>query len=663
MLWNARYSDNANPESIPVQTGSPKTTYTTLSLFYGPWDDYGNTDPWSFWQYASTVSIPGFNAVDATVDGNVSHGDIEYIRNYLAPAVWWHNSSGDWSTLANWNSGQAPVVPVTPADQATPYSTGSLPIARLPGAAGTGPTSGQYDTVILERPNANIVVTLSSGTHNIRKLYMRETLNLNGGSLTINYNPAYRADNSADVRHAGPISAQFSGPVTLGNTASLSVHTLQVDAGQVFTLSGGTLICNTIHLMPAALSPARMLISGDLTLNPLANATAVVRNGAGTGNSGFIDLAAGVRTLNVGNGANEIDLSLDTPVVNGGLAKTGAGTLRVTSPSTYAGGTIVSAGKLLVNNSSGSGTGTGSVTVNGGTLGGTGTIAGPVTVNTGGTISLGMSIGTLTFNSAPALNGTTVMEIDRNAGAPLADKIILTTGTLNFGGTLMVTNLGAPLLGGEVFNLFAAPAYSGAFSTSNLPPLSAGLNWHLGQLASNGTMKVNRKPSAAPLTFTNIAPAVLEIPFALLTASATDPDGDSLSLANISLTTSSGVPLATNSDSISYSNIANSTDQFTYTLSDGHGAVASGTVNIVNIGSTPSAQFVGTPVPTGSSVLLHFSATPGWTYYLERSTDLATWTRISTIVAPANGVLDYTDNFPDLGSPPASAFYRLGWDQ
>ena len=46
MLWDARYSDNASSAAnyaIPVQTGSPKTTYTTISSYYGPWDDYGNS--------------------------------------------------------------------------------------------------------------------------------------------------------------------------------------------------------------------------------------------------------------------------------------------------------------------------------------------------------------------------------------------------------------------------------------------------------------------------------------------------------------------------------------------------------------------------------------------------------------------------------------------
>src|ERR1044071_2680777 len=96
-------------------------------------------------------------------------------------------------------------------------------------------------TVILDRPNANITVTLSTGTHNIRKLYMRETLNITGGSLTVNYVP------SADSTTNG---AQFSGAVTLSGSGSLSVHTLQVDTSRTLTLSGGTLTFNKINLMP-----------------------------------------------------------------------------------------------------------------------------------------------------------------------------------------------------------------------------------------------------------------------------------------------------------------------------------------------------------------------------------------------------------------------------
>lgn len=752
MLWNARYSDNtANWVNIPVQTGEPKTTYTTVGAYYGAWDDYGNAEPWSFWQYASVADI---GLGDATCDVNVSHGDMEYVRNYLVPAVWWNDNDGNWSTLANWNSGQTPVAPISSPGQAAPYATGGLPTARLPGAAGSGPTSGQYDTVILERPSANIIVTLSTGTHNVRKLYMRETLNLTGGSLTINYDPAYRADDSTEVLHGGPISAQFSGPVTLSNSASLTLHTLQVDTNRIFTLAGGTLTFNTINLMPHASVPAKILMNGDVTFNPLSNVTAIITNGAGTG---LIDLVAGTRAFNVGNGTSDVDLSINVPIINGGLTKTGAGTLRLGGNNTFAGNVTINGGTLRYGHASGlsssavvtvnnggildmngitdsvaalastagqttgvitqgsagltlgaasgtntfSGTVIGSgafikngasmqilngnnslgaaivntgslllngnnttlgVTVNsGGALGGTGTITGAVTVNSGGTVSPGASIGTLTLNSAPIMNGNTFMEIDRNGGSSLADKIVLTSGTLTYGGSLVVSNAGAVLTGGEVFTLFNAPAYAGSFVSSNLPSLTAGLNWYTGLLVTNGTIKVNRSPLASPLAYTNTAPSVLQIPFAVLIANATDADVDALSVAGVNLVSTNGVVLTTNATSLTYSNHASVTDQLSYVLSDGRGGSVTGLVSVVNIGSSPTAQFTTAPSVDGSSVELHFTATPGWTYYLERSTNLPAWVTIWTNVAPPSGVFDYTDDFHDLSGPPAAAFYRLRW--
>jgi autotransporter-associated beta strand protein len=352
MLWNARYHPDNNdagfdPETIPYQTSTPRTAFSTNTSYYGPWDDYGNTDPWSFWQYADVANIPGFNAVDANVDRNVSHGDIEYVRNYLIPAIWWNDTSGDWSTQTNWNSGQATIVPIAAAGQATPFATGPLPSPRLPGAAGSGPSSGQYDTVILERPSADITVTLSTGTHNVRKLYMREALDITGGTLTINYDPTYRPDTSTTVLHGGPLSAQFSGAVSLAGTGNLNVHTLQVDAQRTFTLnSTGALSFNKINLMPHASAPAKLLLTGDLNVTPLAGAAATINNGAGAGLTGLVDLDGGQRAINVADGAAATDLTIATRVTNGGLTKQGAGTLALTGANTYTGDTKVEAGLL-----------------------------------------------------------------------------------------------------------------------------------------------------------------------------------------------------------------------------------------------------------------------------------------------------------------------------
>jgi autotransporter-associated beta strand protein len=254
--------------------------------------------------------------------------------------------------------------------------------------------------------------------------------------------------------------------------------------------------------------------------------------------------------------------------------------MRLTAANTYSGGTTVSAGRLLVNNASGSGTGSGGVTVNGGTLGGTGTIAGSVTVNSGGTISPGLSIGTLSLNGSLIIGGTNVMEVDRNGGAPLTDKIVLTAGTLSYGGTLVVSNVGAALLGGEVFTLFAAPAYGGGFTSWNLPALGAGLNWYTGLLTNNGTIKVNRQPVANGVAVTNTPGQVLPIAIASLVSSGTDADGDPLSLAGYDPVTTNGIALSSDSTYIYYSNPAYVADRFNYTLSDGRGGAATGVVQI-----------------------------------------------------------------------------------
>lgn len=335
VLWTARWPNQTDPTAIDVQNAQPKDSYSQI---YGPWDDAGVTHPWSFWQYASTMKLNGNNNKTANTDVNVANGGLEFLKDNLVPALWTNDNSGDWSTLANWNSGQTPIAPVQGPGQVARVGSLTLPTPRLPGAAGSGVTSGQHDTVILDRPNASITVTLATGSYNIRKLYARETLNFTGGTLAINYVP------SAD---STPISAQFSAAVTLGN-ANLSVHTLQVDATRTFTIDGGHLTANKINLMPHASTPAKLLLGGDLDFTPLADAAAVIGNGSGAGLAGRVDLGGANRTLNVADGAAAVDLTISVPVLNGGLVKAGAGALALTGANAYAGDTAVEQGSLAL---------------------------------------------------------------------------------------------------------------------------------------------------------------------------------------------------------------------------------------------------------------------------------------------------------------------------
>jgi autotransporter-associated beta strand protein len=127
---------------------------------------------------------------------------------------------------------------------------------------------------------------------------------------------------------------------------------------------------------------------------------------------------------------------------SGTVTKQSPGKLSLTGASTYIGGTTVSAGTLLANNSTGSATGTGPVGVSSSaTLGGTGSIDGVVTINAGAHLAPGASPGTLTVGSL-ALAANSVL--DYEFGSPgSSDKTVITTAgglTVN-GGTLNITGL------------------------------------------------------------------------------------------------------------------------------------------------------------------------------------------------------------------------------
>jgi fibronectin-binding autotransporter adhesin len=117
------------------------------------------------------------------------------------------------------------------------------------------------------------------------------------------------------------------------------------------------------------------------------------------------------------------------------------GTTTFTAANTYSGGTAINDGVLLANNTSGSGTGTGAVTVGDGnpgtlfrgTLGGTGSVAGAITVREGGTLAPGTSVGTLTAGSDVmfADNGHFAVELN----GTLADQLVV-GGNLDLSSTL-----------------------------------------------------------------------------------------------------------------------------------------------------------------------------------------------------------------------------------
>jgi len=313
--------------------------------------------------------------------------------------------------------------------------------------------------------NAGATVNLTAGdalgyTAGSPAVYVT-TVNLNGGVLNIgvNGNEAY---STAFHLSGGTLSSSGGGAYNFDGTTGASINSLLNTT--VSTISAGVILRNTG--MVIATAPGAVPGGVDL------NITGVI--GEQYGSFGF--------------------------------TKSGAGTLLLSAVNTNSGATIVSAGTLLVK---GAITSTASVTVaDTATLGGSGVINGPVTIQSGGTLAPGAgatSVSTLTVSNSVTLQAGSVtrMSVSQMPRANDVLRVAGAAGGLNYGGTLLVTNLAGTLAAGDTFKLFNAAGYSGGFTTLLLPAPGSGLVWSTANLAVNGTLSVIAVPAPQ---FTTLAP-------------------------------------------------------------------------------------------------------------------------------------------------------------
>ena len=245
------------------------------------------------------------------------------------------------------------------------------------------------------------------------------------------------------VGATGQISSLLKvfGQVTLGNQANVgdvSSGTITADAGQQLVIGNAT--GGTINTTAGTASIAT-LNGASLTTGNLGATVETLVSGNITTNGGALVARAGSFGGAISGG--------------GGLTKAGPGTLTLTGASDYTGGTFVAGGLILVNNSIGSGLGTGEVAVGGGgTLGGGGIISGPTAIGSGGTLAPGNSPGLLTLGSSLTLAGgsTSVFEIN-GAGRGTTYDAIDVAGLTTYGGTLSLV-FGSTIAGGTTLDLF-----------------------------------------------------------------------------------------------------------------------------------------------------------------------------------------------------------------
>lgn len=330
------------------------------------------------------------------------------------------------------------------------------------------------------------------------------------------------------------------------------------------------------------------------------------------------------------------------------VVKSGTNSLTFTNANSYSGNTTINAGTLFVNNSAGSGTGSGNVIVSSGaTLRGSGTIGGSVTVNPGGTFGPGTaSFSALTVSNSVSLSGTANFRINKS-GLTLTNDAILGASSVAAGGQLTVTATGDVLAASDSFALFSRGVGAGWFTNVTLPTLAAGLSWDTNDLAVNGTLDV--------YTFTTMPLSVAvrtNIPALISAAKLANHLGSSRAAAGYptgwtaSVTTAPTNGITSLADgALTYTATAPNAveDHFNITFGDGHGwqsMAVSVSIAAQNVSSTVASFTI---TPAGDFILLA-SGMPSTAYDIQAADSVSgPWATIGSATTASNGVLTFTD--------------------
>ena len=167
-------------------------------------------------------------------------------------------------------------------------------------------------------------------------------------------------------------------------------------------------------------------------------------------------------------------------------------------------------------------------------------------------------------------------------------------------------------------------------------------------------LTVNRPPMAGTdgLAVLMNQPALRSI--ASLLTNDTDPDGDVVALLGFSAASTNGGAVSAASNLVIYTPLLNFTgpDLFSYTLTDGRGAMATGRVELLVVSAPLPLVNQIVLVPGGQK--LRFLGAAGQAYSVQRSANLTEWTALYSTNAPPHGIIEYLDPDPPAGQ----AFYR-----
>ena len=182
-------------------------------------------------------------------------------------------------------------------------------------------------------------------------------------------------------------------------------------------------------------------------------------------------------------------------------------------------------------------------------------------------------------------------------------------------------------------------------NAGNVNPTPASYSW---------TVSGSATLTAPPQSFVRAPGLTLKIAIAAVLAACSAPSGGTLALDSIG-TSAQGATLTLTAAYILYQPASgnNNNDSFSYTINDGLGDTATGTISVMVVNPGGLAQAISV---SGGSVTIDFAGIPGYTYDIQRATAPdGPWTTVATQTAPPNGLFSYTDPSP----PAPTAYYRL----
>ncbi|HEY2712833.1 MAG TPA: autotransporter-associated beta strand repeat-containing protein [Chthoniobacterales bacterium] len=440
-------------------------------------------------------------------------------------ATWQQNpATGNWNTPTNWTPATVP--------------NGSSDVATFASSAQTNVsvTSGITLDSIVFQPDASpftintsseFAIILISGVGVVNNSSFAQ--NFVVGAIghdqgALDFSGTATAGNAIYTQGGAAVRGSFGGTTSFFNSSTADTASFFLNGGAANTAAGGGVLFFDTSSAGSAIftinpGMVRGATGGHLEFVDTSTAGSAIiaanggTNGAAGGKVFFLDDSTGGRANVVLQSNATLDLTLhNAPGVtltsvqgdglvllgsstlrinnklnvafagvisdSGVLSKTGQGRLDLTNGNTYTGGTVVRAGTLLADNTTGSATGTGAVSVDSGALGGNGTISGAVTIGSdtpgnGSFLTPGQNLthpGTITIEKSLTFASDGFLNVALSQG-PTAGQVTANGVTIQTGAQFAFFNTrGLPVPVGTVLTLInntAATPIAGVFD--NLP--------------------------------------------------------------------------------------------------------------------------------------------------------------------------------------------------